>query len=94
MNKYFMFGDYSAEGMRGISSARTTQVREMIEKLGGKVLEIYVLLGEHDLVLIVELPNMADAMKAAVAVGRHTGIKFSTAAALSVEEFDRMVGDV
>jgi hypothetical protein len=42
-------------------------------------------------VLIVELPTMTDAMKAAVALGRETGISFCTAPAVSVSEFDKLI---
>jgi hypothetical protein len=45
-------------------------------------------------VIIVELPNMADAMKASIVVGRLTGVLFSTAAAVTAEEFDKIVADI
>ncbi len=91
MSTFFLFGKYSADAMQRISGQRTRQVCQAVEQLGGKVKEIYALLGEYDLVMIVELPNMADAMRAAVILGRTTGISFSTSAAMSVDEFDRMV---
>jgi len=91
MSTFFLFGRYSADAMQKISGERTSQACQIVEKLGGKVHDIYALLGEYDLVMIVEMPNMADAMKAAVVLGRTTGITFSTAAAMSVSEFDKMV---
>jgi uncharacterized protein with GYD domain len=90
MATFFMFGKYSSEATRKISAARTQQARELIEKLGGRVEEIYVLLGEYDLVIITELPRMAEAMQASIALNRLTDIAFFTAAAMPIEEFDEM----
>lgn len=39
--------------------------------------------------VIVELPNMAEAMKASMALKELTDISFFTVAAMPIEEFDR-----
>jgi uncharacterized protein with GYD domain len=88
---FFMFGKYTGEAMEGISARRTAIAREQIKKLGGSIKSMYALLGQYDLVLIVELPTMTDAMRAAVALGRETGISFCTAPAVSVSEFDKLI---
>ena len=90
---FFMFGKYSTQAANQIAVERTGKVHELIEQLGGKVKEIYALLGEYDVVLIVELPQMAQSMKASIALGRLTGISFCTAAAIPVEEFDQMINE-
>jgi len=94
MNTFFMFGKYSTESLRGIHASRTTQVNEWITGHGGRVCKTYALMGEYDLVFIVELPNMTDAMKAAVALGQMTGISFSTCAAMPLDAFDKMTEDL
>lgn len=88
---FFMFGKYSGDALDAISAQRTAAASELIEKLGGSIKAIYALLGQYDLVLVVELPTMTEAMKAAVALGRETGISFCTAPAIPVEEFDRLM---
>ena len=94
MKTFFLLGRYSADAIEDISGERTDKARHLVEKLGGRVNQIYALLGEHDLVFIVEFPNMTDAMKASILLGRLTGISFSTAAAIPVAEFDDMVGEL
>lgn len=94
MSTFFIFGNYSAEGIREISGERTALVRKLVENMGGKTRNIYALLGEYDLVFIVDFPTMTDAMKAAIAIGQRTGISFSTAAAMPVEEFDKIAEDL
>ena len=90
MATFFMFGKYSSEAVRKISVERTEKVREAIENLGGRVKDIYVLLGEYDVVIIAELPRMAEAMQASILLKRMTDISFFTAAAMPVEEFDQL----
>jgi uncharacterized protein with GYD domain len=94
MSTFFMFGNYSAEGIREISGERTALVRNLVDKMGGKIRNIYALFGEYDLVFIVDFPTMTDAMKAAVVMGQRTGISFSTAAAMPVDEFDKIADDL
>ncbi len=87
---FFMFGNYSGEGVKEITAERTNKAVDILKGLGGSVESMYALLGDRDLVLIVNLPGVEEAMKASVALGKATGISFSTSPAVSVEEFDRL----
>jgi uncharacterized protein with GYD domain len=90
MATYFMFGKYSAEALKDVSEKRTTKALSIIKKLGGKVKDVYALLGSSDLVLIVDLPGTEEAMKASLALGQLTGIGFTTSPAIKVEKFDKL----
>jgi uncharacterized protein with GYD domain len=92
MATFLMFGKYSAEAVKGISSQRTQQAAELIKQQGGQVKAIYAMLGMADLLLIVELPGVEAAMQASVALGKLTGVSFCTSPAVSVEEFDKLMG--
>ncbi len=94
MPTFFMFGRYSRESIEKISVQRTRLAHQAIENAGGKIKTIYALLGEYDLVIIAELPRMAEAMKASIALKRLTDISFFTTAAMPIEEFDQMVGEI
>jgi uncharacterized protein with GYD domain len=91
MATFLMFGKYSAEAAKKISSKRTKDVVNLIKKFGGKVKAMYALLGERDLVFILTFPEMEQAMKASVALSKSTGISFATYPAVTVEDFDKMV---
>jgi uncharacterized protein with GYD domain len=91
---FFMFGKYSPEAMKTMTSKRTMKAVNVIKKSGGKVISMYALLGEKDLVFMVSLPNMEQAMKASVALHKLTGISFSTSPAVTVEKFDRLTRNV
>jgi uncharacterized protein with GYD domain len=94
MGTFFMFGKYSHESVKEISPKRTDKTKALIEKMGGKLVSAYALLGDVDLVLIVELPDKEEAMKLSVALSKMLGIGFTTAPAVTVETFDRLVEEL
>ena len=88
MATYFLTGSYDADAIKGISRKRTSDVSKMIEDMGGKIVSIYLLLGETDLVIIVDFPGLKEAIKASVSICKMTGISFTTYPAITAEEFD------
>ena len=94
MAMYFMFGKYSAGAMKGMSGKRTKGAEAIIKKHGGKVHGMYALLGDKDLVFILNFPGIGQAMKASVALSKMTGIGFTTCPAVNVEEFDKLTARV
>ena len=94
MATYLMLGDYSKKSMKAISAERTEKANSLIEKLGGKLNSGYALLGDKDLVLIVDFSSNEDAMKTSVALSKMLGIGFSTYPAVSFETFDKLTKDI
>ena len=94
MTMYLMFGRYSLDAVKEISAERTDKATAVIEKYGGKVKAGYALLGEQDLVLVVDLPGPEQAMKTSVALTKLLGISFTTSPAVTVEDFDKMMEQV
>ncbi|MCM8801141.1 MAG: GYD domain-containing protein [Candidatus Omnitrophica bacterium] len=92
MARFLMLGKYSSEAIKGITKERTKKVNKIIESSSGKVEAMYALLGAYDLAFIVDFPSLKDALKASVEITRLTGIGFSTSPAITVEEFDKLVG--
>ena len=91
MATYLMFGKYTYAGLKEISAERTDKTLALIKDHGGEFKAGYALLGENDLVLIVDLPNTEQAIKTSVALTKLLGIAFTTAPAVTVEEFDRLI---
>jgi len=71
-------------GVRGTSSLR--------QKHGGELKAAYATLGGIDLVMIADLPDNARAMAASAALAKATGIGFTTAPAVTIDEFDKLAG--
>jgi len=91
---FLMFGRYSSEAIKGISSERTDKARELIEANDGKIISMYAVMGDHDLVFTIDFPSADNAMAASVALYNLTGIHFSTSPVVAVEQFDRLMGRV
>jgi uncharacterized protein with GYD domain len=89
-----MSGKYSLDSIKHISAQRTEQSIELIKKNGGELKSGYALLGETDLVLIVEFPDTERAMKTSVGLSKMLGISFTTAPAVTLGDFDKMMEDM
>jgi uncharacterized protein with GYD domain len=88
---FMMFGKYSPEALKGISAARTAEAVELIKRHGGKVISMYAVLGEHDLVFTLDFPDAEKTLAASVALNKLTGISFTTSPVVEVEKFDRLM---
>lgn len=91
MATFFFLGRYSTEGLKGVAAARTSKATELIKQLGGEIKSIHALLGDHDLAIVAELPNVDVALRASVQLGRLTGVTFSTSPAFTAEQFDKLL---
>ena len=92
MSTFIMFGKYSQDSIKEISAERTQKANQLISDTGGSIKSGYALLGDTDLVLVVDFPSNESAMKASVGLAKLLGISFSTAPAVSMEEFDKLLG--
>ena len=90
MAMYFMLGKYTIGAVKDISAERLEKATAVIEGCGGQLKAVYALLGEIDLVAMVEFPGLKEAMKASVQLSKLTGILFSTSPAMTIEEFDKL----
>ena len=91
MTTFLMFGKYSAEGIKGISAARTVEAQKIIKMNSGEMVSAYILLGENDLLLIVNFPGIDEVIKSSVALSKLFGISISTSPAITAEHFDKIV---
>ena len=92
MSTYLMFGKYTLEAVKGISAKRTEEAMAILKQNNGEFKAGYVLLGDVDLVLIVDLPDTEHAMRTSAALSKLLGVTFTTAPAVGVEEFDKFMG--
>ena len=91
MATFLMFGKYSSQALEEMSAERTSSAVKLIQKFGGEVQSMYATLGAYDLVFVLSLPDNEAAMKASVALSKMSGISFTTAPAVTVAEFDKLM---
>ncbi len=90
MQTYYMFGKYSSSALGDISSARTVQCSQLIEKMGGEIILMHALLGGYDLAFVINFESNARALQASLTLNRETGISFSTWPAIHVSDLDKI----
>jgi uncharacterized protein with GYD domain len=94
MATFVMLGQYTTESVKHISAKRSVDAEALIKKHGGKVKEGYAMLGENDILLIVEAKNVENAMKISVGLSKLLDISFTTSPAVGMDDFDNLMKDV
>ena len=91
---FMMFGKYNQDSIKGVSPERTKKAVEIIGQNDGKVISMFAVVGEHDLVFTLDFPTTEKAMAASIALHMLTGISFTTSPVVDVEQFDRMISEI
>jgi uncharacterized protein with GYD domain len=94
MTTFFLFGRYTSDSIRKIDPKRTKKAEEIITGYGGTLKWVYALLGEYDLLFMVELPGIAEAVQASLSISAATGIAVQSAPAIPVALFDDLAVSV
>jgi uncharacterized protein with GYD domain len=93
MAKYLVTASYSADGLKGLqkdkASGRRDAVRQACESVGGKLECIYYAFGEHDVVIIADLPDNVAASALSLTASASGLVRTRTTALLTVEETDK-----
>jgi|SRR5215470_6954470 uncharacterized protein with GYD domain len=93
MPKYLFQARYTADGIKGLekekATGRAAAVRSAVEALGGKMEAFYLAFGEHDAVVLADLPDNASATAFSLTVSKSGLVRTTTTPLLSVEEADR-----
>ena len=91
---FMMFGKYTQDSLKDVSAQRTKKAIKIIEKNGGKVISMYAVMGEHDLVFTLDFPDAEKALSASMGLNMMTGISFSTSPVVDVEKFDHLMSKI
>lgn len=90
MATYLMFGTLTQAARKAVSAKRTEDALVLIKEHGGEFKAGYALLGEVDLVVILDLPDTERAIQVSVGLSRLLDINFRTAPAVGIDEFDKL----
>ena len=95
MPKYLFEISYTLEGAKGLlkdgGSKRLAAGKAAIESLGGKLEAFYFAFGEHDAIVIVDMPDAASAAATSIALSASGGVTGKTTVLLTPEEIDAAV---
>jgi uncharacterized protein with GYD domain len=90
MASYLLQASYTPEAWATLVARphdRTGVIKSVVKKLGGKVSGLWMAFGEHDIVLIVDLPDNTSAAALAMAAGAGGALRaFKTTPLLTASE--------
>jgi uncharacterized protein with GYD domain len=93
MAKYLIEASYTAQGLKGLqkdkASGRKQAVAKLLEGLEGKLEAMYFAMGEHDVILIVDVPDIVTGAALSFGVSVTGLVRTKSTALLTVEETDR-----
>ena len=96
MPKFLIEATYTAEGYKGLlkdkASGRKSAIADAVKKLGGKLEAMYFCLGEHDVILIVDLPDHLSAAAFGSTACASGMTRTQTTTLLTVSEADEALG--
>jgi uncharacterized protein with GYD domain len=96
MPKFLVEATYTAEGHKGLAkdkaSGRKAAIAAAVKKLGGKLDAMYLCLGEHDVILIADMPDHLSAMALGSAACASGMTRTKTTVLLTVSEGDEALG--
>jgi uncharacterized protein with GYD domain len=94
MPKYIMLSTLGPEGMHRLREApgRLKEVNAEVEAMGVKVLEQFAVLGQYDIVNILEAPDESTMAKVAVTLGARGTLKTLTMTVIPIDDFIATLG--
>ena len=93
MPTYITLYKFTDQGIKGIKDIpqRMEDAIKNYEAMGGKVISVYTVMGEYDIVAIGEVPSDEIAMTFALALGSQGNVRTTTLKAFTKEQFAAMV---
>ena len=96
MPTFISFVNWTEQGIRNVKEApqRAKAAKALLEKLGGSVKQIYLTSGEHDIVLIADIPDGDTMAMFALAVARQGNVRTQTVRGWTEDEFEKIIANL
>lgn len=93
MPKFISLMNLTEKGVQDIKNApaRIKKAVEMLEQMGGKLIDFYMVMGEYDYIGIAEAPSDEVTMKFLMALGAAGNVRTTTLKAFTQEEILKLV---
>src|SRR5262249_27362301 len=96
MPMFILSLSWTDQGIRSVKDApkRAQASRELAQKLGIEIKEVYLTSGDDDLLVIVDTPNGDNVAKYALALGSQANVRPRTAGAWPQWEFQKLIAEL
>jgi uncharacterized protein with GYD domain len=96
MPTYLSLMRWTKEGVEKIkdSPARLDAGKKAVEAAGGKVLSFYMLMGEYDMALVVDVPDDATLARISLSLAAKGGVRSETLRAFTEDEYRKIISGI
>jgi uncharacterized protein with GYD domain len=93
MATYVTLAKWTEQGIRNVKDApkRVEAFEKAVASAGGKLKEMYMLMGEYDLLVVTEAPNEETVARLTLATGMLGNVRTVTSRAFSRDETARII---
>lgn len=93
MPTYILLTNYTAQGIKNIkeSPSRFDAAKKAIQSMGADIKQVFLTMGQYDLVLIAEAPDDETIAKFVLATGSLGNVSTQTLRAFTEDEFRKIV---
>ena len=84
-----MLSSLTEQGARTIKTkpGRIKEVNEEVEKMGGKILSQFAVLGPYDFITILEAPDNETVARISLEISSRGSVKITTLSAIDIDDF-------
>lgn len=96
MPTYISLVKYTSKGIEGIkeSPKRLDAARKAFEAAGAKLKDFYLVMGEYDIVIVVDAPNDETVTKVSLMLGAKGSVRTHTFRAFTEAEYRKLVSSL
>ena len=96
MATYLVLGQFTDQGIKNVkdTTKRAEALKEMAQKAGGAIKEVYWTIGQYDIATIVDAPDDATLTALMLNVGKLGNVRTQTLRAFSASEMQDILGRV
>ncbi|HJX21329.1 MAG TPA: GYD domain-containing protein [Steroidobacteraceae bacterium] len=96
MPTFILSLNWTDQGIRSVKDApkRAQAARELAQKVGVEIKDVYLTSGDDDLLLIVDTPNGDNVAKFALALSSQGNVRTRTARAWPQAEFQKLISEL
>ena len=96
MATYISLVKYTEQGIKTIkdSPSRVDAIRSLAEKLGGQMNQLFLTMGDYDLVAVSDFPDDEAAAKFILTIGSAGNVRTTTMRAFSEDQMRSIIGSL
>ena len=93
MPTYITMLKWTTNGIQNVkgSPGRLDEGRKAFKKLGVDLKDVYLTMGQHDLICVLEAPDSATVARAVLSLGQAGSVSTETMAAFTEDEYRKLI---